>query len=194
MNNTHVKALQALDACSEAIEFARGFESIDEAWQACERGDWMLWLIGKTIGCAPWTKGRKPLLACTLDCAETAAHLRPAQASTIDASVAVLRAWIEGKATTKEAREAREGLIAAASSTYALASGAAASINPVAVAAYAFCVASTAAGYGVLRQCADIVRKHFPHAPAVDSAIEEMYSNNADEVFKEWREAHPGER
>ena len=41
-----ITRLKRLDACSEAIEWLeeKGIDTIEEAWQRCERGDWMLWL------------------------------------------------------------------------------------------------------------------------------------------------------
>ena len=55
---TAVKKLKRLNACSEAIEYVAQFKSLDEAWQKCERGDWMLWYVGKLSG-RPESKSRK---------------------------------------------------------------------------------------------------------------------------------------
>jgi hypothetical protein len=157
---SHVNGLQALGACSEAVEFAEGFNSLDEAWQACERGDWMLWFVGETIGCEPWTEGRKPLLACALDCAETVRYLwSPLQTKAIAAFVSVLRSWIDGKATTEEAREARNGLVA-----YYI-SAAAYHIASLAAASY-YAANCSAAADASRQHCARIVREHYPHSPA----------------------------
>ncbi len=41
--------LTARAACCAAVAFARKHESFQSAWDACERGDWMLWWIGRTI-------------------------------------------------------------------------------------------------------------------------------------------------
>jgi len=40
-------ALQSINACGEAIRWASDFDNAQAAWDACERGDWMLWLLGK---------------------------------------------------------------------------------------------------------------------------------------------------
>jgi hypothetical protein len=42
-----MKLLKKLSACSEGIEFASNYETIEQAWNNCQRGDWMLWLAGK---------------------------------------------------------------------------------------------------------------------------------------------------
>ena len=39
--------LEKLNACKDAIEWAANQKNYKEAWQSCERGDWMLWLAFK---------------------------------------------------------------------------------------------------------------------------------------------------
>jgi hypothetical protein len=169
-----VTQLELLGACSPAVEFAARFSSLDEAWQVCEQGHWMLWLIGATINCGPWTEGRKPFLACALDCADIVKHLRsPAQAPDISAAVVVLKAWTAGCATVEEAEAARFRLYnayhcdahdfpLAASAAYA-ASHAAAAIN--ATSAASACPKANDAVHQ--KQCADIIRQHYPTPPAL---------------------------
>ena len=180
--------LKRLGACEEAVTFSKGFKSAQTAWDACERGDWMLWLIGRKITCAPWTDGRKKILACAMDCAETAKNLWPAaKRDAIAGHMTTLRRWIKGKATTDEAIEARQGLhdgggTAAAGDIYADAAcdavGAVAGDDVHESAYYAvayYAVAYAAAAYGagpkeagrikILKRCAVIVRKHFPKPP-----------------------------
>ncbi len=41
----HIALLRRLDACSDAIIYAKGYDTLDSAWAACERPDWMLWLL-----------------------------------------------------------------------------------------------------------------------------------------------------
>ena len=48
MHWTH--KLTKLGACRDAVAWAGGYATADEAWAACERGDWMLWLAGRTSG------------------------------------------------------------------------------------------------------------------------------------------------
>ena len=33
--------------CKDALEFWANFSSFKEAWEACPRGDWMLWIAMK---------------------------------------------------------------------------------------------------------------------------------------------------
>ena len=39
--------LKALGPCPEAYRWAIQFKTLREAWRMCERGDWMVWLIGQ---------------------------------------------------------------------------------------------------------------------------------------------------
>lgn len=55
--------------CPEAIEFRKKFSTFKEAWEACPRGDWMLWIAAKVK-----VDGRLLTLA-KGKCAETIKHL-----------------------------------------------------------------------------------------------------------------------
>ena len=41
----HIAYLKSLQACSESIAYAEQYDSMREAWEACRRPDWMLWLL-----------------------------------------------------------------------------------------------------------------------------------------------------
>jgi hypothetical protein len=105
--STSPSTLTDLNACDEAIKWVRegGFKSLEKAWLACERGDWMLWFAQrrgadiKTLtlakcGCArlalPHTKDPR-----VLACIETAER------------------WARGEATEKEMEDARRSAYAA---------------------------------------------------------------------------------
>ena len=45
--NTLQTKLKELDACDEAIEWAKDYDNLQQAWDNCQRGDWMIWLINK---------------------------------------------------------------------------------------------------------------------------------------------------
>jgi hypothetical protein len=42
-----IKLLEKLNACQAGIDFVSKYDSFEAAWNACERGDWMLWLAAK---------------------------------------------------------------------------------------------------------------------------------------------------
>src|SRR5205085_3388088 len=125
--NTLVAKLTSIEACREAVEFAERFDNEQTAWDSCPRGDWMLWLLGRINKSTPWSDGRKPLLGCTLECAETVKHLWPEkQKDKIEEAIATLRRWIAGTATKEEAQAARRSLCDADAADAAYAADAAA--------------------------------------------------------------------
>jgi hypothetical protein len=139
-----MNSLRKLNPCADGLAFAESHKSLQAAWDACERGDWMLWLIGRTDKSEPWSEERKPIVACACECARVAWEHMP-QASRD--SLGVIEAWTRGEAT-------RSAAAAAAYSAYA------------AYAAYAAVAAYAAARAKTLARCADIVRRHYPEATA----------------------------
>src|SRR6185312_14287196 len=129
-----VSRILHLYPCGEAKRWLRDYDDPAKAWAECQRGDWMLWLIGKQITSPPWSDDRKPLTACALDCALTVRHLWPeSQREVIGAAVETLQAWCRGAATTDQAKEARQVL----RSAYAAAAAAAVVVAVAAAAAAA---------------------------------------------------------
>src|SRR5690606_33136567 len=63
--------LEALGACNEAANYARTFDSFSDAWAACERGDWMLWILD-TLSGPPGSDSRRAVVAAAVDCAALA--------------------------------------------------------------------------------------------------------------------------
>ena len=57
----HIEILQELDACDEAVEWAKGYESLEHAWNECKHSDWMLWLDRKMD---LFTDKQRRLMAC----------------------------------------------------------------------------------------------------------------------------------
>ena len=62
--------LKVLGACEEAIGWC-GDKTPAQAWNECERADWMLWICGKMIGKKGWPN-RKRLVLAACACAKTA--------------------------------------------------------------------------------------------------------------------------
>lgn len=50
MRKSTIHKLQELHACSEAIAWAKTYPNLQAAWDACERCDWMIWLINSLSG------------------------------------------------------------------------------------------------------------------------------------------------
>ena len=92
--------------CREAIQFRAKYDSFEEAWNACERGDWMLWLahqIKVDLRVLTLAKGR---------CAELVIDLLEDERSIKAIKIAI--AFGEGKATRKELDDAADAANAAA--------------------------------------------------------------------------------
>lgn len=64
---TWIERLEALNPCSEALNYARAKRSLAEAWRDCERADWMLWLLGWTEAGPPESPRRRTLAGCVAD-------------------------------------------------------------------------------------------------------------------------------
>jgi len=99
--------LVKLAARKEILEWARG-KPLDQAWEECERADWMLWLCERMIGNEGWpTRQQIVLVAC--DCAEIALgawEKRYPKNPDLCKALEVTRAWAKGKATLEEVRHA----------------------------------------------------------------------------------------
>ena len=62
--------LSNLRACGEARQWASSYPTLEEAWAACERGDWMLWLWAHHCG-PSMDDRRRPLVGCCVEIART---------------------------------------------------------------------------------------------------------------------------
>ena len=68
---TWIEPLKRMSACEGALEWCESYNSLPDAWTACERGDWMLWLLGKLAGEAN-SDSRKKLVLTACQCARLA--------------------------------------------------------------------------------------------------------------------------
>ena len=163
--------LRDLHACSEAVKWAKDYRTATAAWKACERGDWMLWLVGRLSG-EPESDQRK-LVLCACECARLALEYVPSNETRPLRCIETGERWARGEATIEELREARRAAAAdaadaAADAAYAAAVADAADAADAAYAAYAASAAADAREK-TLKQCAAIVRKHFPTVLSIRS-------------------------
>ena len=103
--------------CKDAVEFRRQYATFAEAWAACPRGDWMLWLAQKA-----GVNLRTLTLAKGL-CAETAIRLMTDERSRNAVRVAIT--YGRGDATDEELSAAADAADAASAAAYAAAHAAA---------------------------------------------------------------------
>jgi chemotaxis protein histidine kinase CheA len=179
--NSYIRAIKKLGACEEAVKDAHNFKTSEELWLACERGDWMLWLIGRTIQRSDEVALRKLTLV-KARCAKLVIHLMKDERS--KKAVEAAERFGLGQATREEldsasadsAAAASAAAASAASAAAAAAAASAASAAAYAAAAYAaaaYAAAASAAAYErakIFKQCADIVRAEYLN---VDDLFEE---------------------
>jgi hypothetical protein len=191
---TRVEKLRRMGACSEACEWLALVNGRTAAriWKECERGDWMLWLLGRLAG-PVHSVSRRKLVLCALGCAELAFPLVKVAAllAELRDAAALLRRYAESEAAAPAAADAeldraRDALwavrrkaaadaaaaaaadAAAAAAAYAVAAAAAYAVVAAAAAADAAAVAADAAARSEMRlKCAAVVRRHFPKPPVL---------------------------
>ena len=159
--NEYVKKLIALGACIEGLKWFRQQESPQAAWQNFERPNWMLWLIGKTR----YERKRMTWVACQF----ARLALPHATSPAVLACIETTEAWVDGKATVEQVREARRRCYAAAYA-YAAAAYAYAAAAYAAYAAYATAYATAAAAATkkkVQLECCGIIRSIWPEVPTI---------------------------
>ena len=100
-------------ACDEAIEWLRTQTDPEQAWQTCERPDWMIWYAGR---CGI---DRKVLVRIACDCARTALRFVPEGEDRPRLAIETTERWLSGEATIEEVRSARQAAYAAYASAYA---------------------------------------------------------------------------
>jgi len=158
--------LVELKACREAMRWVQQQPSAEQAWQSCERGDWMLWIAGRcsgevgspkrkllglvACGCArlalPCTKDKQVLKCievteayCKGDLDVTLADVRKArQDAYADADAyAAAYAAAEAAADAADTADYADAAYAAAAAAYAAADAAYAAAYAATYAAYA---------------------------------------------------------
>lgn len=158
--------LYLMHACPEAVEWARGYTDDAVAWRECQRGDWMLWLLGRL------NVDRKRLVLAACECARLSLHLVSADEERPHIAIKTAEAWArdEGPTLDDVRRSAYATYAAYAAAAYDDATYATYAAYAATYAAYAAAHAITAdaATYAAsLSQCADIARTHFPEVPHV---------------------------
>ena len=166
----HKDLLERLGACVEAQRWYDGRDS-REAWEVCERGDWLLWVAAR-LGV-----DRKLLVLAACDCADSALRHVPDGEDRPRKAIEAARAWCLGEASINEVRAAAHAACAA----YAADAAACAAARAAACAAHAAACAAHAAhaaAYAAdartqsLAASADIVRRHMMPWTVIESAIE----------------------
>ena len=160
MTETHwIDRIARLNACDSAMGWLHTQPDAATAWRTCDRGDWMLWLLGRQSG-APESDARKHLVLAACGCARLALpqfETRYPNDPRVRACLDTAEQWARGEATIADAAAAWAAADAAAAATYA-----ATDATDAAAAAATYAAAARAP---VLRECADVVRTFYPDAP-----------------------------
>jgi len=182
MNLKEFQKLENLRPCSEVLEYAKKFDTLQQAWDDCERSDWMLWLLSKICG-QPRSQSRHELVWIACQCARLSLQyvpkneLRPLQAIEAaegwsakipgftlkkikkNADIAANAAADANSADAYDAANAAYAAAAAADAAYI--------VNPAYIANAAIYVADAAfyaydADKKILKKCADIIKIYHP--------------------------------
>ena len=183
--NHWTENLERLAVCPDAMVWAKDYASLEAAWAACPRGDWMLWLITREV--VQDSPEHRRVIACLVACCRPSLEYAGEWRETLAGVYDTLDAWAKGEEANLDA--ALSASYAAERASYAAwrASYAALSASDAAErASYAAWRASYAAwraSYAVWRVSyaagsasdaawsaseaaqADIVRKHYPTPP-----------------------------
>ena len=89
------KVLIDLGACAGARAWASDYPTLRDAWIACDRGDWMLWLVAYTLP-------RERLVWVTCQIARTALVYVPAGEDRPRLEIETAEAWARGETSLEE--------------------------------------------------------------------------------------------
>jgi hypothetical protein len=154
----YIQKLTELNACCEAVEWSKQFDTSQEAWENCKRGDWMLWLVGKLSG-GPGGDKRKKLVLAACQCARLSLkYVKEGEERPLKA-IETAEGWAKGEAGIT-LDDVKNAAYAARTAAYAA--------DAIDVAAYVVYVADAAADAAY----ADIVRKHYPDIDEVMGVTE----------------------
>jgi hypothetical protein len=148
-----IEKLKELRACREAIKLCEDndIQTLQEAWDKCERGDWMLWLYARL-----YPDNKRELILANGHCANTIRHLLKDETS-IKAIDTAIR-YGEGNATDEELKDSAAYSVAYFATTAAHSVSAA---HFATYATYAYAVIdSDAAKKENQKLTADICRKY----------------------------------
>ena len=156
---TFIDELKKLNACPEAVEWVRENDyNLQQAWENCHRGDWMLWLAFRK------KVNDKKLTLAKARCARLVIHLMEDEQSRN--AVEVAEKYGAGQATGEELEKARDAAYDAYADADADAAAAAydayaayAAAAHAAYAAYAAADAAAAAKKDIWQKSADICRE-----------------------------------
>ena len=158
------KNLRKLLPCEEGLAYAESFSSLQEAWDKCARGDWMLWLLGR-LSRKPNTASRKKLVLTSCACIRLSLKHVPAGEERPRRAIETAERWARNAGPTLQ--EVAYAAVNAAVNAAAYAANSAATAAYFAANTAAAATAAAVARQKTLKECADIVRSFYPKAPKI---------------------------
>jgi len=191
MKKSVITKLNKMAPCREAIEWAKNQPNKQAAWDQCERGDWMLWLLGGLSGPSGSEK-RKKLVLASCDCAATALKYSGENRKVAEKAIRSTRMWARGKASIEDVRAASDSASDSASASEAASEAASyaasdsASDSAAEATSYAATYAAYAAAYAAYAAYADSADSasaasaaYAASAASADYAAEAAYAASA---------------
>ncbi len=156
---------EKLSPCPEALEWARTQDTYEAAWANCERGDWMMWDLAHKCGEIGSPMHRQVVLVACAHARLALPYVPEYESRPLEA-ILTAEAWARReKGITLEQVRAAAGAAYAAGAVGDAARAAYAAARAAVAAGDAARAAYAAAGAAILRECAAIVRQHFPEPP-----------------------------
>ena len=102
------RSLEAIGACDDAVAWCKTQPSLKAARAACERGDWMVWLIARTRGGIGTKLHRAVVLLACASARGALKHVRDGETRPL-AAIEITERWARGEegATIEMVRAAR---------------------------------------------------------------------------------------
>lgn len=102
---TWITGLKRLKPCSDALKWAMQYSTVEEAWGACNRGDWLLWYAAR-VNLTPERHKNLVRAACLI--AKTRLDKVASGDNRPSHAITVTLAWTDDLATIEEVRAAAE--------------------------------------------------------------------------------------
>ena len=171
----HIEYLRSLNACKKVVTYADQFDSLQAAWDVCERGDWMLWLLGKQAGEIS-SDSRKHLVWIACQCARLTLKYVPEGEARPLRAIETAEAYTRSEMTLDQVKKAAAAAAYAAAAYTASAYTAAYAAYTAAAytAAYTAAAAADDARYYTLKLCADIIRANYAQVEIQCDTPEEL--------------------
>lgn len=164
MKKRTIRKLKRLSACGGAIDWVAQFNSLQAAWGACERPDWMFWLLIRTA--RPYGKRHKRIILALCKHIKGVLKSLPKNALASRKAINTVRAWAKGEDISIDELRAAADACAVADVTTVATAVVAAVARAATRAGVAAGAAARAAGHGKCNtRAARALRKVFPNPP-----------------------------